>query len=354
MFTALKGLAKRSRTAVIAFNLYNNWRARGRFEPGNKESGLTPSGIIFKTVDERLAYIDSVFADYLEYSGLNAGELSGKRILEIGPGNDLGVALRMLAAGAQQVICLDKYPLRCPPQEELEIYRALRERLDNRSRHNFDAAVSLGRKPELQPAKLQYIEGVGLEEADQIFAPRVFDLIVSRAVVEYLETESAFAVMDRLLAPGGRMIHKIDFRDDGLFSSGGLDPLTFLTVSDSLYSLMTSHSAKPNRRLINYYREKMAALGYDARLLVTRVFGEGSELARAREKLVSGIDYRPSTLERLEAIRPKLDRKWRDLPAEDLLAAGIFLVAQKPVEAQIERNVRAAAPANRQVNYSWL
>ena len=46
----------------------------------------------------------------------------------------------------------------------------------------------------------------------------------------------------------------------GMFSSSGMHPLTFLTIPDSVYRLMTIDSGKPNRKLINYYRQKMIDL----------------------------------------------------------------------------------------------
>jgi hypothetical protein len=35
--------------------------------------------------------------------------LQDKRVLEIGPGGNAGVALKFLLAGAKQVVCLDKF-----------------------------------------------------------------------------------------------------------------------------------------------------------------------------------------------------------------------------------------------------
>jgi hypothetical protein len=52
---------------------------------------------------------------------------------------------------------------------------------------------------------LLHIYGTGIEEAGKLF--------------EHLyEPDRAFSVLDGLLLPGGYMIHKIDFRDHGMFS----------------------------------------------------------------------------------------------------------------------------------------
>ena len=39
------------------------------------------------------------------------GWLTGKAVLEYGPGDILGVALLMKAHGAKRVICVDRFPL---------------------------------------------------------------------------------------------------------------------------------------------------------------------------------------------------------------------------------------------------
>ena len=96
--------------------------------------------------------------------------------------------------------------------------------------------------------------------------------------------------MDELLLPGGYMIHKIDFRDHGMFSDKH-HPLTFLTIPGSLYTLMTHDSGKPNRRLISYYRRKTTELGYDTHLLITRIVGSESEILPHKETVTSGVDY---------------------------------------------------------------
>lgn len=71
------------------------------------------------------------------------------------------------------------------------------------------------------------------------------------------------------------MLHKIDLSDPGLFRANGMNPLTFLTISDSVYRLMAIDSGKPNRKLMSYYRQVMDRLGYKAELLVTGIIRVG-------------------------------------------------------------------------------
>src|SRR5437879_4646188 len=122
MFRGLKRFARKSRILIIVYKIYDNWRMRKRFASGNTETlhGSTHSR---KTISESLSYIEDQFADYLKYSGLTAKDLRGKRILELGFGDNLGVALRFLAAGAARVVCLDKFYSRRDPDHQKEIYR---------------------------------------------------------------------------------------------------------------------------------------------------------------------------------------------------------------------------------------
>lgn len=323
----LKSTGKKSKSALIAFYIYNNWRIRKRYETGRIDS---PSGAARAQtkipVSTHLAYINRTFNDYVKYCDITPDRVRNKRILEIGPGDNLGVALKFLAAGAAQVVCLDKY-LRIKREQEREIYRALREQLDDGERRNFDAAVNLAGELEMDPRRLMPIYGTAMEQAQHLLEPESFDLIVSRSVIEHLyDPDAAFSIMHRLLVRGGRLAHKIDFRDHGMFSKKGFHPLTFLTIPDSIYRLMT-HSGKPNRKLINYYRKKMAELGYEAKLQVTHLIGSEDDTVRPETSVMCGADAAKSVA-LVRQIRPKLQRAFQTLPDEDLMISGIYMTAK--------------------------
>lgn len=128
------------------------------------------------------------------------------------------------------------------------------------------------------------------------------------------------------------MMHKVDFRDHNMFSSHGHHPLTFLTIPDAVYKLMSYDSGKPNRRLIKYYRLKAEELAYDSRIVKTHVVGIETEVKPHKEVLTIDVDYTCSTLALLASIRPHLQPEFRDMPDEDLMVAGIFLIMRKPDE----------------------
>ena len=314
---------------IIAYHIYDNWRTKKKFASGNYESssGSTHTG---RSLSESLAYINQVFNDYLTYSGIPLSLLREKRILEIGPGDNIGVALKFLMAGAQQVVCLDKLYSKRDDKQQYKIYLEMRKHFDDRERHIYDSIISLNGDITINAEKLKYVHGAGIEEADKILEPGSFDLIVSRAVLEHLhDPDAAFSVMNRLLKSGGCMIHKIDFSDHGLFSDKGFHPLTYLTIPDPIYKLMTYDSGKPNRRLFTYYRQKMAEFKYDSKILITRLLGTDDKIDPHRETLLPGVDYPESSISLIRDIRPRLQNGFKDMSDEDLVVQGIFLVAKK-------------------------
>jgi len=329
MFTLLRRIAQKSKTMVIIYHIYGNWRTKKRFASGNYEtcSGATHTG---KSLSESLAYINQVFDDYLKYSGITPLMLEEMRVLEIGPGDNFGVALKFLVAGAKQVVCLDKFYSQRDTGQQYRIYREMRTALSDRERKTFDSLINLNGNIDMNTEKLHYTHGVGIEEADKILEPGSFDLIVSRAVLEHVyDPDAAFFVMNRLLKSGGYMIHKIDFRDHGLFSSKGFHPLTYLTIPESIYRLMTYDSGRPNRKLINYYKQKMIDLGYDARILISHIVRSEGEILPHKETVMYGSDYTDSTISLIKNIRPHLTDEFKNMRDDELMVDSIFLIAKK-------------------------
>jgi hypothetical protein len=80
--------------------------------------------------------------------------------------------------------------------------------------------------------------------------------------------------------------------------------------------------------LIGDYREQMQKRGYEAKLLVTGVLGEGS-LTPHKETIEPGVDYSEKTLTLIRQIRPKLAAPYRNRSDAELAATGTFLIATK-------------------------
>lgn len=334
----MKHWARKSKSAIIAFKVYQNWRMKRRLATGDIETehGSSHSS---KSLAESISYIEEQFADYLKYGELSPADLPGKRILELGFGDNVGVALLFLASGAERVVCVDRFLSKRDSDQEREIYATLRDRLGADERRRFDEAIDITEKISFNATRLSSINGLDLENAVATLQlePQSFDLIISRAVIEEVfEPEPVFAAADKLLAPGGLMLHKIDLSDYGIFSEGGMHALTFLTIPESVYRLMSTDSGIPNRKLIGYYKEQMAKLGYDARFLVTSLVGHGPVVPHRELGELNGDQAGPSR-RAINEIRPRLSPEYRALPDDELMISGVFLVARKPLSGKEAR-----------------
>jgi hypothetical protein len=318
------------KAAICARYVFRNGRARMRDGLGLRtgESGATHQGL---PVRQSVEYIERVFADYLTYGGISKDWLAGKHILEIGPGDNLGVALLFAAAGAGQVVCLDRFETRSDAAQLRSIYEALRSHLSIEEQARFDQALDR-ESLRVRPEKVRHVVGVAIEQADRVLEAGSFDWIVSRAVLEEIphrKLSACFAAQDRLLAPGGRLAHKIDLRDYGIFSARGFHPLEYWTLPDWLHTLMSSHEPAPNRKRAAYYRALLESRGYCCDVFITHVAGNKAEIEPHWKTYPR--DVRVEQARRLVGhIRAGLAAEFRALSDEDLMTMGIFVAGRKP------------------------
>jgi SAM-dependent methyltransferase len=266
--------AKRSRLVVVAYYLLKDFRARLEQRVGAARINVQTGGHAGADLG---AYAEQAFHEILRYTGLTPQYLEGKRVLEIGPGNNLGTATLMRQHGASEVVALERFVV------------------------GVNGGTAEG---------LTFTEGVAIEEAAQRFGEDRFDLIYSVAVLEHVgELDAAVASMYRLLAPGGIMVHKIGGGDHGMFTGGGRHPLTYMTVPAPLYRLMTARSGGPNRVLPIMVKRMVERYDWAWELAVTDT-----------------LDLTPADV---EAIRPRLREPFRSLPTSELLVQTTFLTVRK-------------------------
>jgi len=326
----MKRWVRRSKHAIIAFKIYQNWEMRRRFASGSIET-QHGSTLRRKTLEESIDYINEQFEDYLEYGCLTGQDLKGKRILELGYGDNVGVALRFLAAGAAQVICIDKFYSERDVSRERELYAALRDRMSSDEKRRLDDIVDIGTDIKFDDSRLRCLNGLDLTRGAEMLLGQseVFDMVISRAVIEEIyEPKQVLTVVNRLLAPNALMLHKIDMSDYGIFSEGGMHPLTFLTIPNSIYRLMATDSGIPNRKLIGDYKQITRDLRHEGKFFVTSLVGYGP-LVPHRE--LHDIDNGCLRIARstISEFRSRLQRPYRDLSDDELMISGVFLVSRK-------------------------
>jgi SAM-dependent methyltransferase len=277
---------------------------------------------------ESLAYVDRVVGEFERYGGLDGKALAGARVLELGPGDNLGVALRLLGMGASRVVCLDRFVTWRDPEQQCRINEALASGMPAAERERLVGILDDGASIRGDQDRLVLIEGTPIEEADSVLETGSFDCVISRAVLAHVyDLDAAYDVMDRLLVQGGRMAHKVDLSDIHLFTNGGQHPLTFLTISDPIWDRMRRYAGHSNRSLVDYHRRKLAELGYAFDIRVTRLIG-GDEFAPiGMEEVAARVG---PALPLVEELRPQLLPRYRGLSDEELAIADVFIEARKP------------------------
>ena len=323
-----KPVTDRTKWGIVAAHLAHNTARRVGVARGQIDDAYT--GARSETeIPSTLARLDSTFQQFIDYARLTPDVLSGAHVLEVGPGNTIGIPLLFISRGAARAAALDKFvPLQDTPFHR-RLYSEMRGRLDTAARERFDGAIKIGHQLELVPGRVEYVTRRSIEDAP--FPSSTFDIVVSSAVLmEVYDADATFAALDRVLKPGGRMAHVIDLRDYTLFAKHGFHHLEFLTIPDAIYRNMGESIGQPNRRLVDYYRNKMAALGYESTIHITEVIGAREQLKPYKTAIRRGVDYGDEAVAMVNEIRPRLLERYRGLPDEDLLTGGILLIARKP------------------------
>ena len=293
------------------------WGIRARLGWIQSKSGSTHQAV--STVDESVAYIEEVFNDYVTYGGLVH---LGGAAADVGPGDNAGVALLFRAAGCETVDLVDRFRSRRSVEQQRRIYTALADR--------HDLAGPEGWDDDRIPGVTWHIGS----SAEAHFAERaheggVYDLIVSRATLEHLyDPLGALRSMAACLKPGGRMVHKIDFRDHGMFTPAHSE-LTFLRFPGWLHRQMTQRSGRPNRVLLHRYEglaQEMTRAGVlEVTILVTSLVGEGEIVPHVPLSSLPP-QARQRAVARADAARPHLARDFAGVSSTDLAVTGIYWV----------------------------
>jgi SAM-dependent methyltransferase len=272
--------------------------------------------------EDSVRYIEEVFTDYKRYGKIE--RLNGIAA-EIGPGDNVGVAMLMRQDGCHQVDLVDRYESRRDPQQQDRIYDVLSKKYGLewlRPGQSWNDRQISGIVPRIGQSAEQYFE-----KCAQNRGP-IYDLIVSRSVLEHLyDPLDALDQMILCLKPGGCMFHKIDLRDHGLFAPQHHE-LTFLTFPTIIYRWMTRNSGRPNRVLFHRYRERLERLKekglIDYSIYVTRLTGVGDIIPHQRYEDVTAAVWRQAT-QSLEQCRSRFAYEFLHVKSRDLAVGGVFL-----------------------------
>jgi len=181
----------------------------------------------------------------VEAARIGATPIAGARLVELGPGHSLGIALSLLLAGASRVDAVDtvRYAASQPePRSFTELWRRITEAglVDPTAMADPDAELARAL------ARLDYRVVDGRERWP--FPEQSKDIVYSFSVLEHVhDPRELLEESARVLRPAGLSIHTIDLRDH--YNLGpGENWLEFLAFDDRQWDRMTSaRSAWCNR-----------------------------------------------------------------------------------------------------------
>jgi hypothetical protein len=317
---SIRRLVKKTFVLCISYYLMDDLLCRLRLAEGNID---TDSGMAHRhgNLQNSIKYIEEVFADYRTYAGV---EVFHGRVAEVGPGDSSGVAMLFIADGCQSVDLVDRFYSKRDPEFHASVHRALIARHRNLSERLGMVAVT--GECDSEPVVRHYGPSAAAEK--YFDNHQGYDFIVSRAVLEHVyDPILALRRMVLALNQEGMLLHKVDLRDHGMFSSCHHE-LKYFEVHDALYPLITRGSGRPNRVLVNRYREALIGMQVPYRILVTRLAGVGDIVPHLPyEEIDSAL--RVKSLAYVRSVRGRFARSLQNLSDEDLSVSGFFLIAKR-------------------------
>lgn len=274
-------------------------------------TGETGRGLGEESSGQAASYFRACFDDYFAKLGVTAPEISsflaGKRVLEYGPGDVPGVALLMIAHGAESVVCVDRFPLLQLSQKNLAVIHDLLSGLGMVERQRATSCFSRDGDPAtgLNPDRIRYrIAPSGLSGLQN-----EIDLALSRAVLEHVnDLRATFADMHAAMKRDAIAIHQVDLKSHGLHQTHLLD---FLVWPDYLWRLMYSHKGAPNRLRVDSYRAVLAQTGFKVISIEPTLLADPIEV---------------------QAVHAKLAPPFRQISDEDMRWLGFWLVCCKKAD----------------------
>lgn len=285
-------------------------------------TGFTTSGAAHadRNEEEAVGYITSVFDKYRAASGLD--RFHGK-VAEIGPGDSCGIGLMFLADGCEQVDLVDRFY-----SDRDENHQQAINRIIVKTNPSLAALLRDNNLSEKSFSGLS--RHYGQNAAAEVFFENnhAYDFIVSCAVLEHVyDPLRAIKAASAALKPGGMLLHQIDCRDHGQFSTS-FHELKFLELPSTLYAPL-KWGGGPNRVRLSAYRSTLNSLPLDFKILVTSLAGVPEPLEPALPLDQIAKSTLDASREFVNRVRKSFAAPFCDMPDEDLMVTSFMLVAKR-------------------------
>ncbi|HEX6811974.1 MAG TPA: class I SAM-dependent methyltransferase [Planctomycetota bacterium] len=279
-----------------------------------KESVLRELLVQLRDINGASAYCLQCYRGQADTLRRFGRRIEGMRVLELGPGKNIGVGVLFAVNGAASYCGVDVFrdqEFNAP--SVLRSLVALLEIMPGLARPIADVVHLHGDGGATVDER--YVEFRCPVDVEQLpFAAGSFDYVFSNAAFEHFSgPDAAIGEIHRVLRRGGMTAHQVDLRDHRFMDN---DPLAFLKLGEAEWASLFPANVRVDIATANWTNRWRAGRYRDA--FVRRGF-----------RL---LEYSPQTLPGdgvTASLRASCHADFRDLPVEDLASVGLFLVAEK-------------------------
>ncbi|MEW6557425.1 MAG: methyltransferase domain-containing protein [Elusimicrobiota bacterium] len=240
----------------------------------------------------------------------SANPFTGKNVLELCPGQDIGTGIIILALGAKSYTAVDKNKLmyRTPST----FYNVLLNHLEKLPGYETAQKAAADFQKSEFNGSIRYIWDARFDL--QQLSSEKFDILVSQAVLEHIvDIHAIFQILYFKLKPNAVMVHEVDLGTHTGFIRD-LDPLNLLRYSDTVWNLV-KFDGSPNRLRMTDYQNIFTELGFVK--------------VETKQKMVLDSEY-------VKKVKPWLSAEFRKYPEYDIETKSFYLLAQKEMGTENE------------------
>jgi len=206
----------------------------------------------------------SKWIEFLKNRGQGSGSVRGKRVLELGPGPDLGTGLLLMGAGATGYVALDVNPL--VQNTPLDFYDQLISATERDEQGVKIFNVDAMRKELVHfhtTGQWKQIRYLCRSDFDiSVFSHQTFDMIVSQAAFEHFDdVPRVIQQLSQVARRGAIIVAEIDLQTHSRWIREK-DPLNIYRYPDWLYRLGYFRGV-PNRIRPYEYRALLEQYGWE-------------------------------------------------------------------------------------------
>jgi SAM-dependent methyltransferase len=224
-------------------------------------SGYSPKFFSTDEIQRCIEYDISIVDNWL--SRLNIynpnADITGKTILELGPGSDLGIGLYLLSKNAKKYLSVDVYDLESKTSDSF--YKAFFTYLEHEKQTDTaPLARELQQTKDNNSNRLNYICRHDFDIIKAVGDNKI-DIVFSNAAFEHFEDiRQTIHDVSEITQPGSMLIISVDLKTHSRWIREK-DPNNIYRYSNRLYKQLGTHSS-PNRERPYKYKQILEEFGW--------------------------------------------------------------------------------------------